>query len=77
MYFYYQIGILVGLIVIAFSINIFRKCSKQKYPANLINFTFSFAISTIGICIIIASLAAFQPHNWYTSSLLWKMLISG
>lgn len=77
MYIYYQIGIFVGLVFVALAINIFRQAHKSGYPSNLVNCIFSITISTAGICIIVASLATIQPHNWYTSSLLWKMLIAG
>lgn len=74
---FYEIGIFVGLICIGLALHIFKRCHKSGYPSNIINFTFSISISTIGIFIIIASLAAIQPHNWYTSSQLWKMLLVG
>lgn len=77
MYIYYQIGIFVGLVLVALAINIFRQALKSGYPSNLVKFIFSITISTNGICIIVASLAAIQPQNWYTNSLLWKILIAG
>lgn len=72
----YQIGIFVGFFFIGLSLSIFRRCQKSGYPSNVMNFVFSFTISTIGVFIIVASLAAIQPHNWYTSSSLWKMLVT-
>lgn len=77
MYIYYQIGIFIGFIFVALAIHILRQARTTGYPFNIINFSFSMTISLAGISIIIASLAAIQPHNWYTSSLLWKVLIAG
>lgn len=74
---FYQIGIFVGLILVGLALHIFKGCHKSGYPSNITNFTFSISISTAGVLIIIASLAAIQPHNWYTSSQFWKMLIMG
>lgn len=74
---WYQVGIFVGLIFVGLAIHIFRGCRKSGYPSNIVNFIFSISISTTGVMIIIASLAAIQPHNWYTSSQLWQMLIMG
>lgn len=76
MYIYYEIGIVVGLIFVVLAIHILRKTRITSYPFNIINLSFSMAISLSGILIIVASLAAIQPQNWYTSSLLWKILIA-
>ncbi len=64
MYIYYQIGIFVGLVFVALAINIFRQAHKSGYPSNLVNCIFSITISTAGICIIVASLAAIQPQSY-------------
>lgn len=72
----YQIGILMGLIFIGLAIHIFINSQKDSYPSNLINFIFAISISTIGNFIIVASLAAIQSHNWYTTSSLWKLLVA-
>lgn len=74
---WYQIGIFVGFFFVSLALYIFKGCRKSGYPSNLTNFLFSISISTAGVLIIIASLAAIQPHNWYTSSQFWKMLILG
>ncbi len=63
MYVFYQIGISIGMIVVAFA------------PFIMFNYLFALSISIGGIFIIVASLAAMQPQNWYTSSPLWKILI--
>lgn len=74
---WYQIGIFVGFFFVGLALYIFKGCRKSSYPANFTNFIFSISISTAGVLIIIASLAAIQPHNWYTSSQFWGMLIIG
>lgn len=76
MYIYYQIGILVGMILVAFAIHILRQSNNGGSPFVMVNYLFALSISLGGIFIIVASLAAIQPQNWYTSSTLWKILIA-
>ncbi|WP_308555411.1 hypothetical protein [uncultured Lactobacillus sp.] len=75
--FCYQIGIFIGFFFIGLSLRIFKGCRKSGYPSNMTNFAFSMLISMMGVFIVVASLAAIQPHNWYTSSAIWKMLVTG
>lgn len=76
MYIYYQIGILVGMIFVAFAIHILRQSISGGSPFVMVNYLFALSISISGIFIIVASLAAIQPQNWYTSSTLWKILVA-
>lgn len=76
MYICYQIGILIGMILVAFAIHILRKSVNGGSPFVMVNYFFALSISIGGIFIIVASLAAIQPQNWYTSSVLWKILIT-
>ena len=76
MYVYYQIGILVGMIVVAFAIHILRQAINGSSPFIMFNYLFALSISIGGIFIIVASLAAMQPQNWYTSSTLGRILIA-
>ncbi|MCH4139589.1 MAG: hypothetical protein LKF28_05150 [Lactobacillus amylovorus] len=76
MYVFYQIGISIGMIVVAFAIHILRQAINGNSPFIMFNYLFALSISIGGIFIIVASLAAMQPQNWYTSSPLWKILIA-
>ena len=49
---------------------------KVRSSPWLITSFFALSIAIGGIFIIVASLAAIQPQNWYTSSSLWKILIA-
>lgn len=75
MYVFYQIGISIGMIVVALAIHILRQSINGNSPFIMFNYLFALSISIGGIFIIVASLAAMQPQNWYTSSPLWKILI--
>lgn len=76
MYVFYQIGISIGMIVVAFAIHILRQAINGNSPFIMFNYLFALLISIGRIFIIVASLAAMQPQNWYTSSSLWKILIA-
>ena len=76
MYVFYQIGISIGMIVVAFAIHILRQAINGNSLFIMFNYLFALLISIGGIFIIVASLAAMQPQNWYTSSPLGKILIA-
>ena len=75
MYVFYQIGISIGMILVALAIHILRQAINGNSPFIMFNYLFALLISIGRIFIIVASLAAMQPQNWYTSSPLWKILI--
>lgn len=75
MYVFYQIGISIGMIVVAFAIHILRQAINGNSLFIMFNYLFALSISIGGIFIIVASLAAMQPQNWYTSSPLGKILL--
>lgn len=72
----YQIGIVVGLILTILAIHIAITQHKTTFPFNIANLGIAFIMSTLAIYIIVASLGAIQPQNWYTNSALWKFLIA-
>lgn len=76
MYVFYQIGISIGMILVALAIHILRQAINGNSPFIMFNYLFALLISIGRIFIIVASLAAMQPQNWYTSSPLWKILIA-
>ena len=76
MYVFYQIGISIGMIVVAFAIHILRQAINGNSLFIMFNYLFALSISIGGIFIIVTSLAAMQPQNWYTSSPLGKILIA-
>lgn len=76
MYVFYQIGILIGMILVALAIHILRQSINESSQFTMVNYIFALSIAIGGIFIIVASLAAIQPQNWYTSSSLWKILIA-
>ena len=63
MYVFYQIGISIGMIVVAFAIHILRQAINGNSPFIMFNYLFALSISIGGIFIIVASLAAMQPQN--------------
>lgn len=71
---YYQFGIIIGLVLLAFAIHIAMK--QHTFPFNIVNLGIAFIISTLAIYIIVACLGAIQPQNWYTNNALWKFLIA-
>lgn len=71
---YYQFGIIIGLVLLAFAIHIAMKQHKTTFPFNIVGI--AFIISTLAIYIIVACLGAIQPQNWYTNNALWKFLIA-
>lgn len=76
MYVFYQVGISIGMIVVAFAIHILRQAINGNSLFIMFNYLFALSISIGGIFIIVASLAAMQLQNWYTSSPLGKILIA-
>lgn len=77
MYVFYQIGISIGMILVALAIHILRQSINESSQFTMVNYIFALSIAIGGIFIIVvASLAAIQPQNWYTSSSLWKILIA-
>lgn len=70
---YYQFGIIIGLVLLAFAIHIAMKQHKTTFPFNIVNLGIA---STLAIYIIVACLGAIQPQNWYTNNALWKFLIA-
>lgn len=74
---YYQIGIIFGLILIIFAAHVMRKARKSEYPFAIIHCIYALVFSFDSAVIIVVTLAAIQPHNWYTSNALWRMLIPG
>lgn len=76
MYVFYQIGISIGMILVALAIHILRQSINESSQFTMVNYTFALSIAIGGIFIIVASLAAIQPQNWYTSSSFWKILIA-
>lgn len=74
--FYYQIGIIVGLALTILAVHIAVKQRKASFPFNIANLGIAFIMSTLAIYIIVATLGAIQPQNWYTNSALWKFLIA-
>ena len=76
MYVFYQIGISIGMILVALAIHILRQSINESSQFIMVNYIFALSIAIGGIFIIVASLAAIQPKNWYTSSSLWKILIA-
>lgn len=75
MYIYYQLGIVIGLILVILAIHIAIKQRKTLFPFNIANIGLAFIMTTLAIYIIVASLGALQPQNWYANSALWKFLI--
>lgn len=73
---YYQFGIIIGFVLLAFAIHIAMKQHKTTFPFNIVNLGIAFIISTLAIYIIVACLVAIQPQNWYTNNALWKFLIA-
>ncbi len=73
---YYQFGIIIGLVLLAFAIHIAMKQHKTTFPFNIVNLGIVFIISTLAIYIIVACIGAIQPQNWYTNNALWKFLIA-
>ena len=73
MYVFYQIGISIGMILVALAIHILRQSINESSQFTMVNYIFALSIAIGGIFIIVASLAAIQPQNWYT---LWKILIA-
>ena len=76
MYVFYQIGISIGMILVALAIYILRQSINESSQFTMVNYIFALSIAIGGIFIIVASLAHIQPQNWYTSSSLWKILIA-
>lgn len=76
MYVFYQIGISIGMILVALAIHILRQSINESSQFTMVNYIFALSIAIGGIFIIVASLAPIQPQNWYTSSSLWKILIA-
>ena len=76
MYVFYQIGISIGMILVALTIHILRQSINESSQFTMVNYIFALSIAIGGIFIIVASLAAIQLQNWYTSSSLWKILIA-
>lgn len=76
MYVFYQIGISIGMILVALAIYILRQSINESSQFTMVNYIFALSIAIGGIFIIVANLAPIQPQNWYTSSSLWKILIA-
>lgn len=72
MYVFYQIGISIGMILVALAIHILRQSINESSQFTMVNYIFALSIAIGGIF----SLAAIQSQNWYTSSSLWKILIA-
>lgn len=49
---YYQFGIIIGLVLLAFAIHIAMKQHKTTFPFNIVNLGIAFIISTLAIYII-------------------------
>lgn len=58
MYVFYQIGISIGMILVALAIHILRQAINGNSPFIMFNYLFALSISIGGIFIIVASLAA-------------------
>lgn len=58
MYVFYQIGISIGMILVALAIYILRQSINGNSPFIMFNYLFALLISIGGIFIIVASLAA-------------------
>ncbi len=46
---YYQFGIIIGLVLLAFAIHIAMKQHKTTFPFNIVNLGIAFIISTLAI----------------------------
>ena len=58
MYVFYQIGISIGMILVALAIHILRQFINESSQFTMVNYIFALSITIGGIFIIVASLSS-------------------